>query len=463
MDLRMLASLLGTRALWRRRDHWGEPQIRDHQDRALAVLRGYAYARSAFYRRHHAGLQGAPLTELPPVTKAQLMESFDDVVTDPQVRLADVEAHLSELVRSEGDPGQPWRGRWWAAQTAGTTGRRGVFVWDRREWSTVLASYARANDWAEVPAGLTRPLSVAVVSSRLPTHQSAVVGATLDSRFVPTLRLDATAPRAETVAALNRFQPRLLVGYASALRPLAAEQQAGRLAIRPQRVVSASEVLAPSAAKEMEEAWGSAPLDVYAATETAGVASPCRYKNRHLYEDLLVLEPVDASGSPVPPGTVAAKLLVTVLFSRTIPLIRYELTDQLSVDGRECPCGRRFVQVSGVVGRLEDVLHLPGPSGTAEVHPNVFHAILDTAGATGWQVRQEADGLTVLLAGPPPDVALVALGRELEQALERAGAGETAVRWMVVEEIPRTALGKAPLVRALRPPSASPPMGSGTP
>jgi|GEM_PF-3403100 len=109
-------------------------------------------------------------------------------------------------------------------------------------------------------AGLTRPLKVAVVSSRLPTHPSAVVGASLTSRLVPTLRLDATAPRAETVAALNGFQPRLLVGCASALRPLAAEQQPGRLAIRPRIVGSASEVLSLVAAKEMEEAWGAAPF-----------------------------------------------------------------------------------------------------------------------------------------------------------------------------------------------------------
>ncbi len=138
----------------------------------------------------------------------------------------------------------------------------------------MLASYARANDWAEIPAGLTRPLKVAIVSSRLPTHQSAVVGATLRSAIIPTPRLDAAAPRAETVAALNGFQPRLLVGYASALRPLAAEQTAGRLAIRPRAVISASEVLAPSAAAEIEAAWGAAPFDVYAATDTAGISSP---------------------------------------------------------------------------------------------------------------------------------------------------------------------------------------------
>ncbi len=245
MDTRLLANLLWRRRMWRRRDRWDPARIAAEQAAALDRLRRVTYARSAFYRSHHAGLFEAPLAELPPVTKAQLMEHFDDVVTVPGLRLHDLQAHLAHLVRSGADPGVPWRGRWWAAATAGTTGRPGVFVWDRGEWADVLASYARANDWAENPAGITHPLRVAVVSSRVPTHQSAVVGASLQSPVVPTLRLDATDALADTVSRLNAFRPRLLVGYPSALRPLAAEQRAGRLSITPVSVVSASEVLTP--------------------------------------------------------------------------------------------------------------------------------------------------------------------------------------------------------------------------
>lgn len=132
-------------------------------------------------------------------------------------------------------------------------------MWDRTEWATVLASYARATTWAEIPAGLTRPLRMAVASSRVPTHQSAVVGASMQSPLVPTLRLDAASPLSEIVTALNAFQPRLLVGYPSVLGPLAAEQQAGRLMIAPQAVMDAAEVLSATAAADIDAAWGNAP------------------------------------------------------------------------------------------------------------------------------------------------------------------------------------------------------------
>ena len=450
MDVRIVSRVLFLRAAWRRRDHWDATKIAAHQDRALQELRRAAYAGSEFYRRHHAGLREAPFDQLPPVTKTDLMSHFDEAVTTPDLKLADVEQHLRALAAENGDPGVPWRGRWWAAATAGTAGPRGTFIWNRSEWATVLASYARANDWAGIQAGLGRPLKVALVTSRVPTHQSAVVGASLRSGLVPTLRLDVTAPMGETVAALNRFQPRALVGYASALHPLALEQLAGRLKISPQAVMSASEVLAPPAAQELAKAWGSAPVDVYAATETAGIASPCVYRNRHLYEDLLIVEPVDRDGSPVPRGTTGARVLVTVLFSRTLPLIRYEMSDTVRLGGRGCPCGRSFTLLEDIEGRIEDVLDMQGSAGPVRVHPIVFHHVLDQAAAGGWQVVQEPARLRVLLAGLAAGNSPQAVQAAVAGALRAAGVVGTPVDVDVVSQLERTPSGKAPFVRRLR-------------
>jgi phenylacetate-CoA ligase len=457
MDVRLLTEVLLMRAALRRRDEWSAERLAQHQQQALAALRRHAYARSPFYRRHHAGLTTARLEEIPPVTKSDLMGHWDEIVAVPGLRLSDLEAHLRLLTERGANPGVPWRHRWWAAATAGTTGRRGVFAWGRREWAAVLASYARATDWAGVPAGLTRPLRMAVVSSRNPTHQSAVVGASLASPLVPTLRLDATASLAEQVQALNGFRPRVLVGYPSALRPLAGAQLAGALRTSPQAVMSASEVLTRSAARTMTAAWGAAPYDVYAATETAGIASPCAFRTAHLYEDLLLVEPVDEAGRPVPAGTAGARLWVSVLFSRTLPLIRYEMSDRVALGGRGCPCGRSFRIVERVEGRTEDVLVMTAPGGTAPIHPNVFHDVLDSVAVSGWQVRQDsASALTVLLAGSAGGLSLEQLAAQIAAAVQASGATRPSVTAQVVTAIPRTALGKAPLVLAARSAPAPP-------
>ena len=115
------------------------------------------------------------------------MERFDDLVTDRDVHLADVERFVDTASATD-----RFRGHYPVAATGGTTSRRGVFLSDPHEWTQVLASYARAYAWAGVAAGLTSRIRMAVVSSTNPTHQSSIVGATVASRFIPTLRLDAT-------------------------------------------------------------------------------------------------------------------------------------------------------------------------------------------------------------------------------------------------------------------------------
>jgi phenylacetate-CoA ligase len=359
MTPRLLARILRMQHQLRAHERWSRRELEVHQAGLLRDLRDHAVGRSALYRELHHGLERRPLHELPIVTKQMLMARFDEAVTVPGITRALVEDHAGKMTA-----GERLLDRYWVATTSGTTGRRGIFLWDEREWAAVLASYGRAQEWAGVTIGLTRRVRLAVVSSRTPWHQSAVVAATADSPFVPTLRLDATSPIEETVRQLNAFEPEVLVAYASMARVLAEEKVRGRLGIAPRAVICASEVLAPDARRRVAEAFGTEPFDVYAATETAGIASECEHHRMHLYEDLVIPEVVDEKGHPVPPGTAGARLLVTVLFSRTLPLIRYEMSDCLELGAGDCACGRRSGSSapSRGVGRTS----CPSPTGAAD-------------------------------------------------------------------------------------------------
>ena len=235
MDLGLIARYLVLRRQLRSRERWSPDRLRVHQRDALRELRAYAMARSPFYRRFHAGLEGRPLADLPVLTKAELMANFDDLVTDRDVRLADVEAHLGTIT---GDV--RFRDRYRVVSTSGTTGLRGIFLSDPIEWAHVIGSYARAQEWAGIVPSLRRPVRLAVVSTTTPWHQSARVGASVRSPLAPTIRLNATDPMGQTVDQLNAFQPASLVAYASMQRLLAEEQLAGRLRISPKAVMSAS-------------------------------------------------------------------------------------------------------------------------------------------------------------------------------------------------------------------------------
>jgi phenylacetate-coenzyme A ligase PaaK-like adenylate-forming protein len=54
--------------------------------------------------------------------------------------------------------------------------------------------------------------------------------------------------------------------------------------------------------ERIRTAFGVRATNVYAATETAGIASECRLGHLHRYEDLVIAEIVDGDNQPVPEG-----------------------------------------------------------------------------------------------------------------------------------------------------------------
>lgn len=450
VNSRLVLAVLRMRREHRRRERWSRAAVDAFQAGELAKLRQFAYERSAFYRRFHRGLEGKPLTELPVLTKAELMSSFDEAVTDPRVRIKDVEAFLGARKGNE-----LYLGDYWVARTSGTTGHPGTFLANRLEWTTVIASYARAQEWAGIRANLLRRTRLGVVSSLTPWHQSAVVGQSVDSPFVPVRRWDATRPIEEIVSGLNEWQPENLIAYASMARVLADEQIKGRLHIAPRAVMCASEVLTPETRGRIVEAWGIAPFNVYAATEPAGVASECTRHRLHVFEDLVVTEVVDERNRPVPPGRSGAKVLVSVLFSRTQPLIRYEMSDSVTLSAELCDCGLPFRTLDAIEGRIEDTLTMPGIDGSpVRVHPNVFGHVMERVPVREWQIVQEPAALRVLLARPDPSLDVDVLATNLRRELRGVGVADAVINIEQVAQVPRTAAGKAPLVRAYRPTSS---------
>jgi phenylacetate-coenzyme A ligase PaaK-like adenylate-forming protein len=282
VDTLLAADVLRRYWMLRRHDFWPRSRLIAYQAQELARLRAHAYRHSSFYRRFHAGLQAAPLRDLPVLTKAVLMEHFDEIVTDPSVHLRDLEQHLSTL---EGD--YRFRG-YWVSATSGSTGRRGVFVCDRGEWMDSRASWLRGRGWTGRRLNLIG-LRVALVASRMPWHISARVGASF-ARWVPTLSLDAGQPVDELVSQLNHFQPRMLVAFPSIAAALAGEQSAGRLRIHPELIFTAAEVLTRRTRQQVESAWGECLFDQYGATECGGLAAECeQHSGLHLFEDRVIL------------------------------------------------------------------------------------------------------------------------------------------------------------------------------
>jgi phenylacetate-coenzyme A ligase PaaK-like adenylate-forming protein len=378
-----------------------------------------------------------------------MMEHYDELVTDRALHLKDIRAFAEH-----GEAGQPYKNHYWVNATSGSSGHPGFFLFDQSEWVQVLASFARAQEWSGVHISLIHRQRMATVASISPWHMSSQVAATVKSWWRPSLRLPASQPLSKTVADLNEWQPEVLIAYASMSGILAEEQLAHRLHIQPKFVYAASEVLTAQTKKRVKEAWGKEPFNQYVATETASIAAEhenCR--RMHFFDDLVLSEVVDEEYRAVPPGQYGAKILVTTLFSRTQPLIRYELNDSVRVSTEPDDCGLPFAVLDSIQGRVEDSLTLPATSGgEVLIRPLVINRIMDIVPVSGWQMIQQADGgLTLLLVGARNGLTDEALVDRISQSLAQEGARVPYIRIEHVSEIAKTAAGKSPLIKAYRP------------
>lgn len=109
------------------------------------------------------------------------------------------------------------------------------------------------------------------------------------------------------------------------------------------------------------------------------------------------------------------------------------------------------MMIDGIQGREEDVLYFPTLSGSEiAVHPNIFHQIMDTVPASGWQVMQTDEGVKILLSVVHGEFAEEALLSTLRQALKAQRVIDPPLMIQKVDTIPKTASGKAPLIKSNR-------------
>jgi phenylacetate-CoA ligase len=426
---RRLADLAGAMRLARElitHDRWTRDQLEAYQRRRLGEVVGHAVAASRLYRERYAGLDvGDPVV----LDKATVMDRFDELVGDPRLTLAAVEAHLDGLDRDE-----LLLGRYRAMATGGSTGRKGVFVADRDEWRRYLAGFFRWNHYVGLRPRLPRRVRIASIAAARPLHMTYRMAASIDLGLYRVLRLEATAPPAAMVEALNRHQPEFLYAYGSVLGLLAAEQFEGRLRIRPAIIASSGETHTDELRDAVRAAWGTSSFELYAMTEAGIIGSHCdRHTGIHLFEDQAIVEVVDEGGRPVPAGQTGHKLLVTNLVTRTQPLIRYEVSDMVAMAPGPCPCGRPFRLLQAVEGRNDDILHLEAAAGgTVAVHPLALRsALAGIGGLAQYKVVHDHDGLHVRAAlrpGAADPAAAVALIRDrLAERLAAQGAAHPVV------------------------------------
>jgi phenylacetate-coenzyme A ligase PaaK-like adenylate-forming protein len=308
------------------------------------------------------------LGELPVMTKADLRTHFDAIVTDRRVTLDLLNAHIAGLTSDA-----YLLDEFHAIASGGSSGVRGVFVWGWEAWAVgwLMNLRSQASDLLSDPDPGTGPPALIIVAAEKASHFTGAQGRTFASPVMQVHRFPVTLPLEAIVEGLNRINGRTLMTYASMLTTLAAEARAGRLTISPRRIITVSEPLLPEIREAARDAWNAPIANSWGTSEGGVVARGCyRGTGMHLSDDLLVIEPVDENGEAVPCGAESAKVYLTNLFNPLLPLIRYEITDQVTFLDEPCSCGSAHRRIADIQGRLDDVFNrvgCPQPLVTARI------------------------------------------------------------------------------------------------
>ena len=414
---------------------WPAYALAARRVRLLRELVRDAIALSPWHRQRLTGIDFEQLDEiglrdLPTMTKADLMVNFDQIVTDERLSLELVNNHLEKVTT-----GGYLLDSYTAVTSGGSTGERGVFVYDWDGWVAFWLSafrYQLLAKWSD-PELASRPVVMAWVAAAHFTHATAALSRTFASSEFVSVRFPVTLATENMVAGLNVAQPDFLVAYPSALHVLSVEAQAGRLRIAPHQVLSCSEPLLPEIRAAAEEAWGVRVGNIWGMSEGGCAGVACEHARMHLSEDLVIVEPVDEQGQPVAPGDRAAKIYLTNLFNHVLPLIRYEITDEVTLLTEPCPCGSAHRCVADIQGRLDDVFMYDG----RRVHPHVFRSALGRrAGVVEYQVHQTPRGARIAIRCSEP-VDVDGLVGEISLALACLGLDRPVVEITAVERLER--------------------------
>jgi phenylacetate-coenzyme A ligase PaaK-like adenylate-forming protein len=222
-------------------------------------------------------------------------------------------------------------------------------------------------------------------------------------------------PASDLVAALNRFDPTIVVTYPTAAALLADEFARGTLRARPREVWTGGETLSAGVRRHVAGTFGCTVSNSYGASEFLPIGWECAHGAMHANTDWVLLEPVDAHHRPVPPGELSHSTLITHLGNELQPIIRYDLGDRIRVQHEPCRCGSPFPVIE-VQGRSDDPLHMLGDDGRmVTLLPLALTTLLeDDAQVFDFQLQQR-DASTLVLR-------LATTGEPAQRMVERSRA-----------------------------------------
>ncbi len=320
--------------------NWNSENIKKYQESRIRNRVRFVLSRSDFYRKYYAGYDTSDIWNLPVTNKKIMMENLSRFNTLGLDKNELIEFCLNtERTR---DFSKRLKGAT-VGMSSGTSGNKGVEIITKSEENLLRAVFFARFDFPK-----KEKINLAFI---LRITSPAFSLDKFGHRLTYIDQLDSIE---NILKKLNDLQPNIISAPPSMLKILAGEKGKGKLSVNPIKLVSYAEVLYPDVKDFLKEIFNCEVREIYKCSEGA-IGITCRYGNLHINEDVVGIQLLNQDGSPTVPGDPCHKLIVTDLHKSSLPIIRYELNDILTVSRNKCECGSSFRVIEKIQGRSDDL------------------------------------------------------------------------------------------------------------
>ncbi|MBI9080094.1 MAG: phenylacetate--CoA ligase family protein [Pseudodesulfovibrio sp.] len=327
-------------------------KVQDLSRQRFTALLKKTYHSSEFYRDLYSshGIKPKDLSDvapadLPILDKTMVMDNFDSLIADKSITRRAVE----EFITNDFNPNHRFQGNA-IIHTSGSTGVPGIFVYSKKEWDFIVAL---------LTARIKHPMPKPFYRFRLAFIGATIghfAGATLTAgapKFIYKTKLFSKPEDTEgLIRDMNEFQPDIISGYAGVIHQLALAQLDGRLNIKPKRIQASGEALSDQMRQTVDKAFNIDVVNLYACSESILLGIQKSAQDPFLlFNDWHHIEVVDENDNVVPEGTPGS-LLITPLYRSLQPLIRYRMSDTVTLKTTDQP----FITLDTFAGRETDAL-----------------------------------------------------------------------------------------------------------
>lgn len=342
-------------------------QMQKMQEKKLRKMLLHAYEKSAYYRSKFEAegitdenIHTMPLERFPTLTKAEMLENFDNLVTVLDL----TKFELQKFDEIEAENRKTYLGKYHVVHSSGSTGTPGYFVYDEPAWSSMLLGIIRGALWNMSMPQILRLLAggprIAYLAATDGRYGGAMaVGDGIDGVGASQIHLDIKTPLDQWVLQIREFKPNIIIGYPSAIKILAELVDKKVVEAQVIRVISCGEPLGGSLRNYLEKVYNTQVVNFYGASESLALGVELEPKEgMYLFDDMNVIEVIDGN------------MYLTSLYNFVQPLIRYKITDKLALQKPQGNSKYPFTKAVGLLGRSEDILWFKDENGNREfLHP----------------------------------------------------------------------------------------------